>query len=83
MKTDPNESTTPIVGSLHAAGTGVGSWYYEHTKTGLTKREAFAMAAMQGLCGNPRIEFNCAILSEFAVKQADALIAALNKESEG
>jgi hypothetical protein len=44
----------------------------------LTKRERFAMAAMQGLCANPAFE-NWFIqdLAQRARKQADALIAEL------
>jgi len=48
------------------------------TLSGLTKREYFAAAAMQGLCANE----SCAGFDEIAldaVKHADALIAALNK----
>ena len=50
-------------------------------KKGLTKREIFAMAAMQGLlasdvCGN-MAEHRCA---ELAVSQADAILAELEKK---
>lgn len=62
------------------------------TGLGLTKREIFAMAAMQGLlaqlnesdswpindkCGNPYLAIGLS-----AVTHADALIAALNAEPE-
>ncbi len=48
-------------------------------QSGLTKREEFAKAAMQGLAskeGNANAEFD----TKLAVEYADALIVALNKE---
>lgn len=47
--------------------------------TGLTKREAFAMAAMQGLCAGSSNHFQPEHFAEFSIKYADALIAELNK----
>jgi hypothetical protein len=54
---------------------------------GLTKREAFAKAAMQGLHANPRVfdeiqghEDALAQVARWAVEAADALIAALNNQ---
>lgn len=59
---------------------------------GLTKREAFAMAAMQGMCANPSIigpnarcgwdYVNCTPsgLAQAAMVQADAQLAELAKE---
>lgn len=49
---------------------------------GLTKREYFAAVAMQGLCGNTDISMGVKDLGDWALKQADALIAALNKEAQ-
>jgi hypothetical protein len=50
-------------------------------KTGLTKREYFAAMAMQGMCANPDYTRNSpSVIAEWSVKQADALIEALNKE---
>ena len=57
------------------------------TSLGLTKREQFAMAAMQGLLANPDFtgsfsyhsEMHYKTVSDVAVSHADALIAALNK----
>ncbi len=46
---------------------------------GLTKREAFAMAAMQGLVANG-FSVDTAGSSQFAVKHADALLAELEKD---
>jgi len=47
----------------------------------LTKREQFAMAAMQGLCSCPipGTHNQAANVSKEAVRQADALLAALAK----
>lgn len=47
---------------------------------GLTKREAFAMAAMQGILSKNPV--GAERVAETAVEQADALIAALNKPQE-
>lgn len=50
-------------------------------KFNLTKREQFAMAAMQGLCADPSIAF-AAIVTQ-SVKIADALLAELAKADGG
>lgn len=50
---------------------------------GMTKREAFAMAAMTGMLATddrPVTHFDSA--AEYCVKMADALIQALNKPKE-
>lgn len=48
---------------------------------GLTKREAFAAMAMQGICAGPDFAgMSEETIAESAVSQADALIAALNRE---
>lgn len=48
---------------------------------GLTKREEFAKAAMQGLIASDHeVNWNAKQIATFAVEQADALIAELNKE---
>jgi hypothetical protein len=39
----------------------------------LTKRERFAMAAMQGLCANPSVEMMEDTLARLAIRHADAL----------
>ena len=56
-----------------------GGYNYEHS--GLTKREAFAMAAMQGIMvnSNPQVSDDSSIylVAAIAVDQADALLAAL------
>jgi len=48
---------------------------------GLTKREAFAMAAMQGLCANPSYMTGdwIRIVSKESVAMADALLKELEK----
>lgn len=55
--------------------------------SGLSKREAFAMAAMQGYCANPSmgtesgtLTVSDAKIAAWSVDMADALIAALNQE---
>ena len=50
---------------------------------GLTKREAFAMAAMQGKCSHPEF-YNCSDtwaeeIAKNSVKMADALLKELEK----
>ena len=53
----------------------------EIVNMGLTKREYFAAMAMQGMCANSSFT-KCATyedMAEWSVKQADALIEALNK----
>ena len=54
--------------------------FYRHG-AGLTKREMFAMAAMQGLLHNHHgmAGFTCADISEDAVAYADALLAELER----
>lgn len=48
---------------------------------GLTVRQQFAMAAMQGLCANPEyINWPDGKVASMAVFEADQLIAELNKE---
>lgn len=49
---------------------------------GLTKREAFALAAMQGFCANQSTTFTEASgrqIAEYAASHADALLAELEK----
>ena len=57
---------------------------------GLTKREYFAALAMQGLCANEKFSDFCndqvpyiREIHQEAVKQADYLIAELNKKIKG
>jgi len=49
---------------------------------GLSKRESFAMYAMQGLLSNPVMveQYKSEYLCELSVKSADDLIKALNEE---
>lgn len=46
---------------------------------GLTKREQFAMAAMQGLCANNNEYTSFEHLANSAVQHADALLAELER----
>ncbi len=62
---------TPIDPNCQAfPGPGAGDY-------GLTIRAEFAKAAMQGLLANPLVSSGG--VAEYAVQQADALIAALNQ----
>lgn len=56
-------------------------YYNVHSVGGMTKREAFAMAAMQGYCSFPH-PFGTSVeqLAEWSCAQADALLAELVKE---
>lgn len=51
----------------------------EHS-SGLTKRETFAMAAMQGMVANSRLDSTNKLISEISVSIADALLAALEEK---
>ena len=60
--------------------------YYDQVALGLTKREAFAMAAMQGMLSNSSILDNTdedavSYVTEGAVKMADALLKELDNEN--
>lgn len=53
---------------------------------GLTKREAFAMAAMQGLCANPNKDLvarDAEQMAYLATEQADCLLSALQGDNHG
>lgn len=47
---------------------------------GLTKREMFAMAAMQGILSNSSDRYTYAQLAGHAVAHADAILSALEKQ---
>ena len=59
---------------------------YEAGEIGLTKRELFAAMAMQAMWGNSALfghpSFDLDGCAAEAIQQADALIAALNKEDK-
>jgi len=87
MKTRVNQPAYPTTLHLEdAAGDPVGE---EHA-SGLTKREAFAKAVLQGLSANEQLWVelkqgfkedagaHVQILAQMAVERADALIATLN-----
>lgn len=59
----------------------LGAGPYSH---GLTKREYFAAMAMQGFCSNTEVgNMESKRIAEFAVDQADALLAELAKTEAG
>lgn len=71
--TNPNDPAFPV-NPTDSAGS-----IAEYTP-GLTKREAFIKAAMQGYCSNPLLERETEIdIAFLAVRQADATIAEMNK----
>lgn len=47
--------------------------------SGLTKREEFAKAAMQGLLACPNVSCDPSLICKYSVEWADELIAELNK----
>lgn len=82
MKTNPEEAAYPIPGIYDPNREMVNPVTAYFNAEGLSKRERFAMAAMQGLLAGDPVphEFNEAQIARMAVDRADALIAALNKE---
>ena len=71
MTTNPND---PVFPNFKAE-----DWAY--SSGGLTKREEFAKAAMQGLLADANnVEIEMGQLARDAIRAADALIAELNKE---
>lgn len=80
MKTYANDSAHP-----YAYEEEVGDHGFKQLQAdrGLTKREAFAMAAMQGyLASYPSDSSpNAVNVAKYSVEYADALIEALNKET--
>ena len=81
MKTNNGDlPAMPISNSQQVAsiieGEGVGRIY-----SGLTKREMFAMAAMQGLCAHSGDYHEFSHLASDAVNYADSVLAELEKTS--
>ena len=73
-KTYPNESAFPELQEVPQ---------FNSHSYGLTKREYFATMAMQGILSSD-INSNLSIgtVTEYAVRQADSLIKALNNEQQ-
>lgn len=73
-----NTPAFPIIEESKSEGCD-GATYMTGTAVsfGLTKREMFAMAALQGILAKPEVSMNYA--AEDAVKFADELIAELEK----
>jgi len=76
-----NMPVTPIVGSNGRVQPFTDDNGFSAMATGLTKREAFAMAAMQGMCGHTGYcdENWQAIISKNSVEMADLLLKELAK----
>lgn len=78
METKPNDFTFP-----HSLGDVT---QYQHIDCGLTKREYFAVMALQGLVSNkgsyfPDCENTGKLVAQASIKYADALILELNKSA--
>lgn len=89
METNGNAPSQPQIGThgqMHESGNLYGDTY---SIGGMTIRQQFAMAAMQGLLANTAVTFPFGYpelikgVAIDAVSHADALIAALNKEVPG
>jgi len=71
---------SPLGAVASADGCCYSSGEFVHpNEWGLTKREAFSMAAMQGFCACPAVIANPEKLAGYAVEQADALLMALEE----
>lgn len=85
MKTNPNDPAQPLNNQMSLrieGGYGIGDQHF--SPMGLTKLEEFSARAMQGISANPELasSYTYSELAEASVKQAKALIAALNLEEE-
>jgi len=81
MTTNPNDPANPISAEI-IEKKELGHFNNPHDLKpfGLTKREQFAMAAMQGIRSNPIYEFKTAYyVAKMSIELADALINALNE----
>jgi hypothetical protein len=77
--TNGNDSVNPIIGSIGDEDHG-GKGVFMNCD-GLTKREYFAVMAMQAVVTNSDYGESVSADADIAVKYADALIDALNKEA--
>lgn len=75
MKTEPNEPINAIVEEVEH---GMSGTTMDATSYGLTKRQYFAAAFMQGLLSNPNQVDNTKHFTKDSVGYADDLINALN-----
>lgn len=75
---------TPITPVFAGGSSNNGNTFTQTTTEwahlGLTKREFFAAAAMQGVCANPDWDWGSKPTAKVAVMCADALLAELEKE---
>ena len=82
-KTNPNDAINSIV---ETSTDPYGGSRMECITAGLTKREYFAVLALQGTCANQNYnatqELHFTNAAQDAVKQADALIKTLNNEQQ-
>lgn len=73
-----NEPAYPVNEQIDCLPNG---GYFFHVYEGLTKREKFAMAAMQGILSNPALVevVDTAWVSKESINQADALLKQLRE----
>ena len=80
MKITGNEPAMPIVNSDGFCSLLEHVEILKESAVGLTIRQQFAMAAMQGMCADTNTEnMSVEVLANIAVSYADALINELNK----
>lgn len=83
METKPNDPVYPDrkLNAVSKNGLGIVIQYELQNIGGLTKREQFAMAAMQGMIGSMMYSgWTYIDICDSAVRAADRLIESLNKE---
>lgn len=69
---NPNDPAHPI----HVPADSGWKSSVDRTYTGMTIRQEFVLAAMQGLCANPKMtEQTATDIARWAVEQADAALA--------
>lgn len=84
MKLDPNAPAYPVECDYsNGVPRGRQTDLRSGCETGLTVRQEFAKAAMQGFCANPAVDtWDSAKTARVSAEYADALIDELNKETK-
>lgn len=78
MNTNGNEPAYPVLQTSYPARDG--DYTGHESSVGLTKREAFAMAAMQGILANPSATVSPGNAHILACELADNLLRQLDKD---
>lgn len=76
MINNADKPAYPLLDKLVTEGVDLG---LELKEPGLTKREMFAMAAMQGILSHREKYLDCPTAASYSVKFADALLEELEK----